>query len=269
MDSEIKEIFSDGSTSYYYSSLFFPSEVREDVFKLYAYVRTADDYVDDLPQDERGFNNFRRETFDNWKGSSDDKVVDLFMDVCREHDIEKEWVDAFLNSMEMDMHKSHYQTMEETLDYIHGSAEVIGLMMANILELGKESHHAAKMMGRSMQYANFIRDVKEDNELGRQYLPQEELDKHGLESLERSSIDEDAFKDFMRDQINNYNGWRLAGEQGFKYIPYRTRVPVKLSSNLYNWTTNVIEEDPMVVYDRKVRPSKRRITWEFARAFIP
>ena len=269
MDPEIEKIFRQGSTSYYYSSLFFPEEVREDVFYLYAYVRTADDYVDDLPQDEEGFNSFRQDTFENWGGSSEDKVIDYFLKVCQRHAFEKEWVRAFLKSMEMDMHKSTYQSMDETLEYIYGSAEVIGLMMNRLLDVDEEADHAARMMGRSMQYANFIRDVREDNELGRQYLPQEQLEEHGLESLERDEIQPENFREFLCSQIETYNGWRKEAEQGLQYIPYRTRVPVKLSSNLYHWTTRVIDKDPMVVYEKEVRPSKTRIAWELLRAANP
>ena len=156
--------------------------------------------------------------------------------------------------------------MDETLEYIHGSAEVIGLMMAAVLELDEESYQYAEMLGRSMQYCNFIRDVKEDNELGREYLPDEELEKHGLESLKQEEIDEEAFREFMQDQIKLYREWQREAEKGLKYIPYRSRIPVILSSRLYKWTANRIEKDPMKVYDEKVRPSKLRIGWELLKS---
>jgi phytoene synthase len=269
VDSEIKEIFREGSTSYYYSSLFFPEEIKKDVFRLYAYVRTADDFVDDLPQQEDEFQRFRAETLENWNSSSEDKIVDLFLQTCQKHDFKKEWVEAFLDSMEMDLYKSEYATMDETLEYIHGSAEVIGLMMVKLLDVPEEAYRPAKLMGRSMQYCNFIRDVKEDNELGRQYLPTQEMHEHGLESLEEDKIDEEDFREFLRDQIDHYNEWRVQGEEGLRYIPYRTRVPVRLSSNLYRWTSEVIQKDPMVVYERQVRPSRRRIALELLKASKP
>lgn len=267
MDSELKEIFQKNSTSYYYSSLFFPDDVKEDVFKLYAYVRKADDFVDESPQNAEALQEYRQKTFDNWEsGRTDDKIVNAFLEVAREKDFRKQWVEAFLNSMEKDLHKSNYVTMDETLEYIHGSAEVVGLMMAAVLELDEDSYRYAGMLGRSMQYCNFIRDIEEDNELGREYLPDEQLEKHGLSSLEEEKIDEEAFDEFMQEQIKMYREWQREAEKGLEYIPYRSRIPVILSSRLYKWTAKKIEKDPSVVYKEKVRPSKIRIIIEFLKS---
>lgn len=267
MDSELKEVFQNSSTSYYYSSLFFPEDVKEDVFKLYAYVRKADDFVDESPQNAEALKEFREKTFDNWEsGRTDDKIVNAFLEVAREKEFRKQWVKAFLDSMEKDLHKSNYVTMDETLEYIHGSAEVIGLMMAAVLELDEESYRYAEMLGRSMQYCNFIRDIEEDNELGREYLPDEQLEKHGLESLEKDEVDKESFNEFMQEQIKIYREWQREAEKGLAYIPYRSRIPVILSSRLYKWTAKKIEKDPSIVYKEKVRPSKIRIGWEFLKS---
>lgn len=267
MDEELKKIFSENSTSYYYSSLVFPREVREDVFRFYAYVRTADDFVDDKPQQPEKLTTFRRETMENWEsGGSENKIVDYFLQVARENHFEKEWVKAFLDSMAMDLEKQKYETMDETLEYIHGSAEVIGLMMANILDLPEESYESAAMLGRAMQYCNFLRDVEEDYHLGRRYLPREEMEKYNLETLEPEKVDQKKFKVFMEEQINQYFRWQREAEKGFSLIPYRERVPVILSSRLYKWTAERIYEDPSVVYEKQVRPSKTRIGLELGKS---
>ena len=70
----------------------------------------------------------------------------------------------------MDIKKKEYNSLEETLEYIYGSAEVIGFFMAKIIGLSDESLYYAGRLGRSMQYINFIRDIEEDNNLGRRYL---------------------------------------------------------------------------------------------------
>jgi len=267
MDDELKKIFSNSSTSYYYSSLFFPKEVKEDVFKFYAYVRTADDFVDEKPQEPENLEKFRKDTLDNWNsGESGDKIVDLFLEVARENNFRKEWVEAFIDSMAMDLDKEDYKTMDETLEYIHGSAEVIGLMMAKILDLPEESHESAAMLGRAMQYCNFLRDVEEDYELGRRYLPRDEMNNYNVETLQPGEVDEKKFKVFMEEQINQYFEWQRKAEEGFKYIPYRVRVPVILSSRLYKWTAKQIYDNPNVVYDRQVRPSKIRIGIELVKS---
>ncbi len=73
--------------------------------------------------------------------------------------------------MEHDLSESSCETLEDVLTYIYGSAEVIGLFMARIMDLDEASFPYAAMLGRAMQYINFIRDIAEDNELGRRYLP--------------------------------------------------------------------------------------------------
>lgn len=260
MDSDIETIFKQNSTSYYYSSLLFPRDVREDVFKLYSYVRKIDDFVDDLPQEKDKLERYRELTVKNWEsGQTDEKIVNYFLEVARKNDFEKEWAKSFLNSMEMDTYKEEYETMGESLEYIRGSAEVIGLMMVRILELDEQAERYAELLGRSMQYCNFLRDIEEDRKLGRRYLPGEKLEDYGIESLEKEKIDEDKFEEIMREEIDRYFEWQREAEKGLKYIPYRVRVPVILSSRIYKYTAKKIREDPMRVFDEKVRPSKPEI----------
>ncbi|MFB6203647.1 MAG: phytoene/squalene synthase family protein [Candidatus Nanohaloarchaea archaeon] len=270
MDQELRRIFRDGSTSYYYSSLFLPSGVKEDVFRLYAFVRTADDFVDSEPQDRQGFYSFREDTERALEtGESDRKVIEALLE-ARENGIEDDWIEAFLDAMEMDLEKSRYETVDETLEYTYGSAEVIGLMMCEILDLDPGAKEPAQLMGRAMQYANFLRGVKEDNGLGRQYLPQEEVERHGLEDLSREEArgNPEKFREFMRAEIDRYRQWSDEARKGLKYIPYRSRVPVDLSSRLYRWTAERIEKRPLRVYEEKVRPSKTRIAYELLRSAV-
>jgi phytoene synthase len=259
MDSEVKNIFRENSTSYYYSSLLFSGRVREDVFKLYAFVRKADEFVDTQPQQPERLEDLRRETLENWNGSSDDKIVEGFLDVASRNDFEKGWAEAFLDSMRMDTEKEEYETLEETLEYVYGSAEVVGYMVANILNLDEEAKKYASLLGRSMQYCNFIRDIDEDRELGRRYLPKHEMSKYDLNSLEPGEFDEDKFRSFIRNELDRFFEWQEEAEKGFKYIPYRQRVPVILSSRLYKYTARRIQSEPMIVFEEKVRPSKPKI----------
>jgi phytoene synthase len=262
MDPEIETIFKQNSTSYYYSSLLFPRDVREDVFKLYSYVRVLDEFVDDPPQQKEKLEKYRGLTMDNWEsGETDEKIVNYFLEVARENNFEKEWAEAFLDSMKMDTYRNEYESMDETLKYIRGSAEVIGLMMTRILDLEEGAERPAELLGRSMQYCNFIRDVKEDRELGRRYLPREEMEKHGLDELSPEA-DVEAFQKFMHSQLEKYYNWQEKAEEGFVYIPYRVRVPVIISSRIYRYTADRIKEDPEVVWRKKVRSSKPRIAIE-------
>lgn len=256
------ETFKSGSKTYFNSSLFFPAEVRRDVFALYGFVRVADNYVDAVPQDAEGFLGFR-ERYRRAVGGeeSSDPIIAAFVELSRRKAFEAAWTDAFLESMAMDLAESgrrQYDRLEDTLRYIYGSAEVIGLFMARIMGLPPEADFSAGRLGRAMQYINFIRDMDEDRRLGRRYLP---LGGSGLQSLEPAHVREHPgqFRAFLDQQLALYRGWQREAEEGYRFLPRRYRIPIKTAADMYNWTARQIERQPFVVFERKVKPSRGRI----------
>jgi phytoene synthase len=253
------ETFKSGSKTYFNSSRFFPEGVREDVYILYGFVRKADDFIDKVPSDMGGFYRFKDSYRNALAGRpAGDIIIDSFVELMRRKVFEPAWTDAFLASMEMDLFKSTYDTIEETLEYVYGSAEVIGLFMARLMELPKEAFYPARMLGRSMQYINFIRDISEDLALGRRYLP---LSGTPLTALDEATVytDPEKFTTFMKIHLQKYREWQHQAEEGFRYIPRRYRIPVKTASEMYTWTAEQIQADPAIVFEKKVKPAKSRI----------
>lgn len=253
------ETFRSGSKTYYNSSRFFPPDVRRDVFLLYGFVRVADNFVDRIPQDGDGFMRF----VDAYRASlagtpSGDPIIDGYVDLVRRKSFDPQWTEAFLHSMHMDLVKSRHETLPESLEYIYGSAEVIGLFMARIMDLPERAYRPAMMLGRAMQFINFIRDIAEDNRLGRLYLP---ISESTLSSLDESEVRRhpDDFREFIHKQLDRYMLWQTEAEQGYRFIPRRYRVPIKTAGDMYKWTGHEIAENPFVVYDRKIKPRKVRI----------
>lgn len=263
-----REVFRSGSKTYFNSSLFFPSDIRDDVFVLYGFVRVADDFVDAIPQRSEGFYAF----VDRYHralagGQTGDVIVDSFVDLARRKEFEPEWTEAFLHSMELDLSKSVHATVDEMLEYVYGSAEVIGLYMARIMGLSREADRAATMLGRAMQVINFIRDIDEDNGLGRVYLPIAESDLPDLrEETARASSGE--YIEFLTRQLDRYRAWQREAESGYRYIPRRYLVPIKTAADMYTWTASRIEADPFIVFRRKVKPSRPRIVKTVLANFI-
>ena len=262
IDKRLYSIFQKGSKTFFYSSLFFPTITRRDVFTLYGFFRIADNFVDSIPQDINGFYSFKKKYYKSFNGQiSGDIVIDSFVDLLIRKDINPKWVDAFLNSMEMDLTNNSYYTLDETLEYIYGSAEVIGLMMAKILGLNTNTSKYARYLGRSMQYINIIRDIAEDLNYKRSYFPLEEIEKYGLINLEykHTKNNSENFKNFIKQQIKHYYNWQLQAEEGFKYLPKRYLIPVKTASEMYKWTAEQILKEPFLVYRQKVKPLITRI----------
>jgi len=264
--SVFEEIFRRGSRTFFNSSLFFPAKVRRDVIILYAFVRTADDFVDSVPQDKEGFHAFRAryELARTTGRDSGDPIVDSFIELSRRRKFEDAWAEAFLNSMEADLTGKRYEAPDEVLVYIHGSAEVIGFFMAAIMELPRNAMEAAAFLGRAMQYINFIRDIAEDNELGRTYLP---LAGSGLEDLAEDTARSkpETFTRFIRSQIHLYREWQDRAETEFGSIPWRSRVAVMTASEMYKWAATKIYRNPFIVYEKKVKPSRQTILFSLLR----
>jgi 15-cis-phytoene synthase len=261
------QVFKAGSTTYFNSSLFFPAAMRTDVFALYGFVRVADNLVDAVPQDAEGFAQFVARYRGAMAGApAGDPILDDFVALSRRLEFDPGWTDAFLGSMEADLHKKVYRTEAETLEYIYGSAEVIGLFMAKVMGLPEESFHAAKMLGRAMQFINFIRDVAEDTTLGRRYLP---LAREGerlldvpddwLPTREWAREHPGEWTGFLKSHLDRYAGWQAEAEAGYRFIPRRARMAVRTAGDMYNWTALQIAADPMVVFERKVKPPRGRI----------
>lgn len=265
---EIYSVFKKGSRTYFYSSMFFPKEVKKDVFALYSFVRTADDYADSVPQNKKAFENFKNKYFSALKGKKvNDVVIDSFVELSERKKFDKNWAKSFLKSMEMDFIKKEYTSLKQTEKYIHGSAEVIGLFMSKILGLDKKSFVFARKLGKAMQYINFIRDMDEDLVLGRKYFPKKDIISSGLKefSKEEAFNNPKAFKRFVKLQLDRYFEWQKEAEKGFKFIPKDYLVQIKTASDMYKWTANKIKKDPFIVFRKKVKPIVPRIIYATAK----
>jgi len=269
-DDAAKYIFKKGSRTFYNSSRFFSKELRKKITIIYAFVRIADNYVDDNSDI-----NFRRERLsalislfyliyetEYLPNSKVGKfIIQPFVQLVKESKIEINDIQAFFDSMIMDLNGRRYKTIDETLEYIYGSAEVIGLMIAKILNLKDDAIQHAKELGRAMQFINFIRDIAEDEILGRSYFPQEEIRKFGLEAItfEEFQRNPQGFVNFMEFQLSRYRDWRKEAGKGFKYLPKVANIAIKTASNMYDYTADKITENPEIIFKGKVKPSKPKI----------
>ena len=261
-------IFRRGSTTYFYSSLFFSGSVRRDVFALYAFVRTADDFVDGVPQDVAGFERFVAGYRAALGGvPSGEVVIDSFVELSGRTRFDPAWTESFFAAMQRDVQPRAYETISELEDYMYGSAEVIGLFMSRVLDLPDTAQPAARRLGKAMQYANFLRDVAEDHELGRTYVPRQVLEQHGLASLGPDHVAQhpERFASLMRHEIARYRRWEDQAEAGFRFLAPRVRIPVQTAAGMYRWTMDEIERDPHVVYTRRLKPRPTRVVASVAR----
>ena len=268
MSGEVQaRVFKAGSTTYFNSSLFFPPAMRAEVFALYGFVRVADNFVDAIPQEAEAFRRFVARYRAAWAGTpADEAIIDDFVALAWQLEFDPAWTDAFLASMEADLSKRFYRTETEMLEYVYGSAEVIGLYMAKIMRVPAEAQFAAQRLGRAMQVINFIRDAAEDAGLGRRYLPLErdgvrllDVPDDWLPSREWAQAHPAEWTAFLRGHLERYAAWQAEAEAGYRFIPRRPRTAVRTAGDMYNWTARRIAADPFVVFERQVKPKKGRI----------
>src|SRR5210317_840669 len=169
--------------TYYLATLLLPPGKRPYVHALYGFARYADEIVDDLASTltEQQKADWLRSWGDAFladldAGHSDDPVCRAVVDTVRRWEIPREYFEAFLHSMTMDLTVTEYRTYDDLYEYVYGSAAVIGLQMVPILEPSDPAaFDYAMKLGVSFQLANFVRDVSEDLDRGRVYLPMDEL----------------------------------------------------------------------------------------------
>lgn len=167
------------STSFSIAIQLLGKPIRRAIYDIYGYVRLADEIVDTFeayPQKEL-LDELRSQT---WvalsRGISTNPILQSFQHTVKEYDIDRELIESFLDSMEMDLSIKSYDS-DEIKKYIYGSAEVVGLMCLKVFCKGnKESYqkltHSARKLGEAFQKVNFLRDMKEDFEIrSRLYFP--------------------------------------------------------------------------------------------------
>lgn len=249
-------------TSFYFATQFFPRETREGIYAVYAFARIPDEIVDDPGTTTRSERVARLEEWrQSWLeamsvGGSDDAVMAAIVYAFRKYEIPVEDGEAFLRSMFMDEDKKTYANYAELEEYMYGSAGVIGLMVTRIVGFSTpEAFPHAIKLGYAFQLTNFLRDIKEDwDELGRVYMPQDELARFGLDTadLGRKRFD-DRFVEFMKFQIERNKQVYREAFPGIKMLDWRGRLAVKISYVLYKAILGEIERAGYNVYKGRVR----------------
>lgn len=177
-------------------------KIHKPIYGIYGFVRFADEIVDSFHEYDKTtlLKEFKEETYKAIeRGISLNPILNSFQEVVRTYNIEKELIDCFLNSMEMDLETSEHTT-ESYNNYILGSAEVVGLMCLRVFTNGDNTKYlklkpAAMKLGAAFQKINFLRDLKDDYKtLGRMYFPNVEMNNFSLK--EKAAIEKDIEKDF-------------------------------------------------------------------------
>ena len=258
------------SRTYYFSTRLFPPEVRPHVHALYAFMRYADEIVDNPGTTSLGEQLLALEAFEEETLAAvacervPNPVLRAYANTVRVRGIDPEDIAAFMQSMKMDTCVFRYPTYEDLAVYTYGSAAVVGLMMCRVIGVAdKRADAHAEALGTAMQLTNFLRDIGEDWLRGRVYLPLEDLERFGYaeEDLGKSIVDE-RFVELMRFQIGRTRRLYALADEGIVYIPRGRRYPVVVARELYAAILDRIEAQAYDVFSRRAetsQPSKLKV----------
>jgi len=266
-------------TTYYWSTKVLPTVKRHHVHALYGFCRYADDIVDDLTP---GFGedataaraaalaSFGERFFsDLARGRSDDPVLKAVVHTVRAFDLDADSFRRFLRSMTMDLTVEQYETWDDLRGYMDGSAAVIGEMMLPILEppdLESARPHA-RDLGDAFQLTNFLRDIAEDLDRGRQYVPQEDLRRFGVDLTERRVTPQ--FIELMRFEIDRCRELYASGERGIAMLPERSARCIVAAHGLYGGILGRIEAQGYDVFASRASVSTAAKAWTVASLLRP
>ena len=227
------------STSFSMATKMLSESIRQDIYNIYGFVRFADEIVDT-------FHDYDKEKlFKNFEASLESALADkislnpilnAFQDTYHKYHIDKHLVDAFMNSMRLDLFKKDYLTEEEYKNYIYGSADVVGLMCLKVFVKGDHKTYedlkdSAMHLGSAFQKVNFLRDLKADFEdLSRTYFPNTDL--NHLDEASKQAIIKDIENDFSE------------GLKGIKRLPLEARFGVFMAYRYYNKLLQKLKKTP-------------------------
>ena len=274
---ECKRLNSIHGKTYYLATLLLPKSKRPHVHALYGFARYADEIVDDLTSTLT--HQEKVDALQRWSeqllqdisnGRSNDHVGRALVDTVQRFNIPIAYFEAFLHSMAMDLTVTQYETYDDLLEYVYGSAAVIGLQMVHVLGTaeGKTSEALvpAEKLGIAFQLANFIRDVGEDLERGRVYLPMAELRSYGVsrDMLERRSLTPQIIE-ALKFQIGRVRELQNEANLGISLLSPDSQACIRAASELYCGIVDEVEKIDYQVFTTRARTS----TWRRARVALP
>lgn len=274
---ECKRLNSLHGKTYYLATLLLPKSKRPHVHALYGFARYADEIVDDLTSTLT--HQEKVDALQRWSeqllqdisnGKSNDHVGRALVDTVQRFNIPIAYFEAFLHSMAMDLTVTQYETYDDLLEYVYGSAAVIGLQMVHVLGTaeGKTSEALvpAEKLGIAFQLANFIRDVGEDLERGRVYLPMAELRSYGVsrDMLERRALTPQIIE-ALKFQIGRVRDLQNEANLGINLLSPDSQACIRAASELYCGIVDEVEKIDYQVFTTRAKTS----TWRRARVALP
>ncbi|MGB8647795.1 MAG: squalene/phytoene synthase family protein [Anaerolineae bacterium] len=241
------------SRSFYFASRLMPATKRKAIRALYAFCRVSDNIVDCPEGDaERALAAWRRRAL-SLQPDPNDLVAVAWTDTRLCYRIPACYAEQLIEGVGRDLRQTRYETFEELTAYAYGVASTVGLMSMHIIGFtGREAIPYAIKLGVALQMTNILRDVGEDWQAGRVYLPQRELAAFGLSEADIAGgrVDE-RWRALMRFQIARNRDLYAEAWPGIRMLNAEGRVAVAAAGELYRAILQDIETHDYDVFTRR------------------
>ncbi|RCK70021.1 phytoene/squalene synthase family protein [Desertihabitans brevis] len=267
-------------TTYWWGAQLLPPARRRQVYAVYALCRLADDIVDapdattpaQAEATGRELEAFGRRFFDAVATTRDGRpvsepVLAAIAEAVVAAGIERECFERFFAAMAMDLTTTSYETFDDLLGYMEGSAAVIGEMMLPVLDpVDPAARGPARALGFAFQLTNFIRDVGEDLDRGRVYLPQADLRRYGADPWLRRVTPQ--WRAALAHEIDRNRELYAEADRGVAMLPPSSARCVATARVLYSRILLRIEEADYDVFSSRIRVPRPEKLWVTATSVL-
>lgn len=251
--------------TFYMATRFLPNQKQRGIFAIYGLCRYLDDLVDEaedlihnqaitIEQMDGKLDMFKQRLLDVYKGKIvDDPILTAFSHTLKQYNISMDLPFLLMEGVKMDLVKSRFKNFEEVYDYSYKVAAVVGLMTSEVFGyIDKDALDYAVDLGIAMQLTNILRDVGEDLDRGRIYLPQDELENFGITEEELFNKElSPGFLELMKFQISRAREYYSRSDVGIQKLSSDSRLPVYLARHNYSRILDKIEENNYNVFNTR------------------
>ncbi|MCF7805404.1 MAG: phytoene/squalene synthase family protein [Candidatus Marinimicrobia bacterium] len=237
------------SKSFYLSTRLLPEEKQWATFGLYGFCRYADNLIDN-PRDRSADELIREVDYLHEElsiayrtGESEHPILRPFIAVAKRYGIPEKYPRDLLLGVRMDLEIDRYKTFDELYLFAYRVAGVVGLMMTSVLGYKDEAaFEYAEKLGIAMQLTNILRDVREDAERGRIYLPQDELKQFGVsgQAILRGEMSPE-FRELMQFQVDRAHRYYREANPGINMLATNAQFAIHSASKIYRGILRKIE----------------------------
>lgn len=260
---EFERLFRSKSRTFSLASLLLPKKRAEAIFMLYYICRTLDDWADE------GHGDKLRWAMECWTDHKPHPLLDHYRFLQARWGLDSKPLTELMTTMLKEQEGVAIADMDELIEYCHGVAGTIGLMTCPIFGVtDKMAVKHADDLGIAMQLTNICRDVYEDAQNDRVYLPAEFFRSKPTPSHLLNADSAEALEEInsVKMRILQEADKRYAsGEKGISYLPWRMRIVVRWAGHMYREIGEVIRDDPKTYHDKRAVVGK----WKKIRALIP